>query len=114
MVFAEMAIHSGGEFSERFFCELMLFSKSLNLRICFLGADGHLLELLVCVLEKVHNEAKTLVNKTGKVTDIFRDPVQLFLSLRLSGLQPVHPCIKAGLLLYGKLYVSFKFFVIHK
>ena len=99
MVFAEVAIHSGGEFSEFFFCELVLFSKSLNLYVCFLEACRCLLELFVRILEKVHNEAKTLVNKTGKVTDIFRGSVQLFLSLCLSSLQPIHPCIKTGLLL---------------
>lgn len=78
MVFAQMPIHSGGEFSERFFCELVLFSKSLNLRVSFPELCVCILELFVGILEKVLNVAKTLVNKPPKVTDIFRGSVQLF------------------------------------
>jgi len=104
MVIAEVTIHSGCELLEPLFCQPMLFNKSLN--------------LCVCILKKVLNEAKTLVNKTCKVTDIFRRSVQLFPSLRLSSLQPIHSCIEIGLLMQGPLYVSFEssveFFVSHK
>ena len=104
MVIAEVTIHSGCELLEPLFCQPMLFNKSLN--------------LCVCILKKVLNEAKTLVNKTRKVTNVFRGPVHSLLSFSLSGLQPVHSCIEVGLLLQGKLYVPFEssveFFVSHK
>ena len=86
MVFAEVPVDPAHELSEFFLCELVLFSKSLNLRVCFPELCVCILELFVSVLEKVLNEAETLVNKTCKVTDIFRRSVQLFPSLRLSSL----------------------------
>lgn len=92
MVFAEVAVDPAHEFSEFFLCELVLFSKSLNRCVCFL-------DLFVCVLEKVHSETKTLVNKTRKVTDILRGSVQTLLSLGLSGLQFLHIGIELSLLL---------------
>ena len=76
MIFSEVAIDFAVYPSEFFLCELLRFSKSLN--------------LFVCLLEKVHNEAETLVNKTRKVTDVFCGSVKTLLSLGLSGLQFVH------------------------
>ena len=125
MVFVEVTIDLAHELSEFFLCELVLFGKSLNLCVCILEscvrlleAGGVLLELFVRVLEKVHNEAKTLVNKTRKVTDIFRGSVHSLLSFSLSCLQVSPFRIKLGLLLKGPLYVSFEssveFFVSHK
>ena len=132
MVFGEVAIDSAHELSEFFLCELVLFSKGLNLCVCFpefcvcilepcvciLEPCGCILELFVCFLEKVLDEAKTLVNKSREMADVFLNQVQGPLSFSLSGPQFFHPGIKPGLLLQGPLYVSFEssveFFVSHK
>ena len=98
MVFAEVAIHSGGEFSEFF------FKMSSNLCVCFTN--------------KVHSEAKTLVNKTRKVTDVFRGSVYTLFSLGLSCLEFQPLGLVLSLLVQDELYMSipsfFEFFVSHK
>ena len=99
MVIAEVAFDPACELSEFLFCELMLFSKSLNLRVCVPELCVCILELFVRILEKVHNEAKTLVNKTPKVNDVFRGSLHRLLSFSLSGLQFLHPRIELCLLL---------------
>ena len=125
MIFAKVTVDSTHELSEFLLCEPVLASKSLNLCVCFpelcvciFEPCGYILELFVCFLEKVLNEAKTLVNKTCKVTNVFLNAVKSPFSFSLSGPQFLHPRIELCLLLQGPLYVPFEssveFFVSHK
>ena len=90
MVFSEVALRSGIELSEFF------FKKSSNLCVVFLN--------------NIHEEAKTLVNKTSEVTDVFCSSVQTLLSLRLSCLQFDCLRIQLSLLVQDELYLSFPSF----